>query len=136
MIGLDTNVLVRYIVRDDPKQTRAATRLMESSCTPEDPGIIGLVVLCELVWVLDRGYGYARAAISSVIRNLLAAEDLAVERSELAWQALGLYEGGKADFADYVIGLCHRELKAEVTYSLDRRTAGCGLFRVFTGIED
>lgn len=54
MIGLDTNALVRYVVRDDAQQTAAATRLIESSCKTNDPGLIALVVLCELVWVLDR----------------------------------------------------------------------------------
>ena len=130
MIGIDTNVLVRHIVQDDEQQARDASRLIESRCTPDDPGIISLVVLCELVWVLDCGYGYDRHTILTLLRRLLAAEDLRVERSELAWQAVGLYEEGKADFADYVIGLCHEAGGAEVTFTLDRRASGCKLFKL------
>ena len=130
MIGLDTNVLVRYVVRDDVQQTTVATRLIESRCKSDDPGLIALVVLCELVWVLDRGYGYERAAIAGVLRRILSASDLQVEHSDLAWQALNLYDREKADFADYVIGLSHREMKGEVTYTFDRHTAGNDLFKV------
>ena len=130
MIGLDTNVLVRYIVRDDAQQTAAATRLIESRCKMDDPGLVTLVVLCELVWVLDRGYGYERSAIAGVIRRILSAGDLKVERSDLAWEALNLYDRQKADFADYVIGLCNRKMKGETTYTFDRRAVGCDLFKV------
>ena len=130
MIGLDTNVLARYIVRDDPRQTATATRLIEARCTVHDPGSVTLVVLCELVWVLDRGYGYGRPDIAGVLRRILSADDLQVEHSELAWQALNLYEQEKADFSDYVIGLANRERKAETTYTFERRAAGSVLFTV------
>jgi predicted nucleic-acid-binding protein len=130
VIGLDTNVLVRYIVRDDARQTAAATKLIESACTADSPGIVTLIALCELVWVLDRGYHYRRAQIALVLRRILSAEDLHVERSELAWQVLNDYEQGKADFADYLIGLTGKLEKAEATYTFDRRTADCGLFRL------
>jgi predicted nucleic-acid-binding protein len=130
MIALDTNVLVRYIVRDDPRQTAAATRLIESECSPEAPGVVTLVALCELVWVLDRGYGYDRGDIALVVRRILAAEDLRSERSEMAWRALNEYETGKADFADFVIGLSGREEKAAVTHTFDRRAAGSNLFQL------
>lgn len=130
MIALDTNVLVRYIVRDDARQAAAATRLIESRCSVESPGIVSLIAFCELVLVLDRGYGYARKDIARVLRGILAAEELRVERSELAWQALNEYEKGKADLADYLIGLRGREEKAEATYTLDRRAAGSSLFRI------
>jgi predicted nucleic-acid-binding protein len=134
MIGLDTNVLVRYIVRDDTKQTALATKLIEARCKANDPGSVTLVVLCELVWVLNCGYRYERSAIVDVIRRILSADDLQVERSDLAWQALNLYEQEKADFADYVIGLCNRENKAEATYTFDRHTAGCDLFKTLASM--
>jgi predicted nucleic-acid-binding protein len=129
MIGLDTNVLVRYFVQDDAEQARAATRLIESRCTADDPGAVSLVVLCELVWVLDRGYRYEKDIIAGVLRRTLSVEDLRVERFELARLALNRYENGKADFADYVIALCHRELGAEVTFTFDKRTSGGELFQ-------
>lgn len=130
MIALDTNVLARYLVEDEPRQAAAARRLIESSCTAESPGVVSLVVLCELVWVLSQGYGYERHQIALVLRRLLAAQDLAIERSELAWQALNLYEEGTADYSDYVIGLCGRQEKAEATCTFDRRAAKSPLFRL------
>jgi predicted nucleic-acid-binding protein len=128
--GIDTNVLVRYLVRDEPKQAAAATKFLEGTCSADSPGLVTLVVLCELVWVLDRGYRYGREQIAEVLGGLLAAADLQIERSELAWQALNRYENGKADLADYVIGLTARSEKADVTVTFDRRTADSDLFRL------
>ncbi len=128
MIGLDTNVLVRHIVQDNKEEARTASRLIETRCTADDPGIVSLTVLCELVWVLNRGYNYERNAIAGVLRQILSVEDLRIERPELAWHALNLYETGKADYADYVIGLSHRDLGARVTCTFDRRASGCDLF--------
>jgi len=133
LIALDTNVLLRYIVRDDARQAAAATKLIESSCKRESPGVITLVVMCELVWVLESGYRYRRDQVTEILRKVLGSEDLRVERSELAWQALNRYEVGPADFADYMIGLCGREEKAEATWTFDRRTAGSTLFKVLSG---
>ena len=133
MIGLDTNVLARYVVRDDPGQTAAATRLIESECTADSPGVVTLVVLCELGWVLERGYRYSRAEVAGVLRSLLGAQEVRVERSDLAWQALNGYEDGSAGFADFVIGLCGRQEGAEFTWTFDRKAAGTGLFTVIGG---
>ena len=71
MIGLDTNVLVRYIVQDDARQSRAAVRLIERNCTIESPGHVSLLVLIELVWVLGGAYMYQKAVIVSVVQQLL-----------------------------------------------------------------
>ncbi len=130
MIGLDTNVLVRHILQDNAAEGRAASTLLASRCSADDPGVVSLVVLCELVWVLDRGYGYDRRAIAAVLRQVLSVEDLLVEHSELAWQALHLYQDGEADFSDYLIGLSHRDQGAAVTCTFDRRASGCDLFEL------
>ncbi|MEO7793740.1 MAG: type II toxin-antitoxin system VapC family toxin, partial [Thermoanaerobaculia bacterium] len=101
-------------------------------CTEASPGIVTQVVLCELAWVLDRGYRYSRSQIGEVFRGLLGATDLAIERSELAWQALNRYEAGKADFADYMLGLAGRTEKAEITVTFDRKAASSELFRLIS----
>jgi predicted nucleic-acid-binding protein len=124
MIGLDTNVLVRFIVRDDPAQSRLADQIIQGSCTQDDPGVVQPLVLCELVWVLARGYGYDRSAISSVLRQILAVRELRVVESERAWQALNLYERGRGDFADYLIGLANAEAGAARTVTFDCAAAG------------
>lgn len=123
MIGLDTNVLVRYIVRDDKRQADAATELIEAQCTAEDPGFVNLVVLCELSWVLARGYRYDRATVASVIRGVLSSAELEVEASETAWRALRALERGQADFADYIIGAHNRTHQAFTTYTFDTKAA-------------
>lgn len=129
MIGLDTNVLVRYIVRDDEKQSAAATRLIETKCTADNPGLVSSIVLCELAWVLTRGYGYSRAMVGRVIRRILSVQELQAEKPELAWQAVRLFEQGKANFADFLIGLSNRENKAEVTYTFGAKAAESELYR-------
>ena len=130
MIGLDTNVLVRYIVRDEEKQSAAATRLIEARCTTDNPGRVSSLVLCELAWVLTRGYGYSRAMVGRVIRRILSVQELQAERPELAWQAVRLFEQGRADFADFLIGLSNRENKAEVTYTFDTKAVESDLFQI------
>lgn len=130
MIGLDTNVLIRYIVRDDLVQAEAATRLVESECTADNPGLINPIVLCELVWVLTRGYGYDRLTAARVIRRLLSVQELRVVGAESAWRALRRFEQGKADFADYLIGFSNQEGKASATYTFDLKAAESDLFRM------
>jgi predicted nucleic-acid-binding protein len=130
MIGLDTNVLVRYIVRDDEKQSEAATRLIESRCTADNPGLVSSIVLCELAWVLTQGYGYGRDMACRVIRRVLSVQELQVEDAEMSWRAVRLFEQGKAGFADYLIGVSNRENKAEVTYTFDAKAAESDLFKL------
>ncbi len=130
MIGLDTNVLVRYIVRDDERQTKAATRLIELRCTSDDPGLVSSIVLCELAWVLARGYRYPRGTVGQVLRRILSVQELQVEDAESAWRAVRLFEQGKADFADHLIGISNRENKAEVTYTFDERAGESDLFEI------
>jgi predicted nucleic-acid-binding protein len=130
MIALDTNVLARYLVRDDARQSALAKSVIEAECSADEPGIISLVALCELVWVLDRGYGYSRADIAAVLRKLLGSSDVRIERAELAWQALNDFERGSADFADYLIGYSGKAEKAAATVTFDRRAASSELFRL------
>lgn len=128
MIALDTNVLVRYIVEDDLVQSAAASRLVEERCTAEEPGLVASIVLCELAWVLGRGYGYPRAQVAEVVRTILSAEELEVEAPEVAWRALRLFEEGKADLADYLIGVVNRQRGAAATFTFDRAAAESELF--------
>jgi len=128
LIGLDTNVLVRFIVRDDLPQTKAATRLIEARCTAETPGLVSSIVLCEIVWVLSRGYGYSRGEVAEVLRRILSVQELRVHRPDLAWRVMQRFEAGRADFADYLIGLSNREEKAQITFTFDAKAAQSDLF--------
>ena len=108
MIGLDTNVLVRHLVQDDPGQSRKATQLITKHCTRDDPGFINRIVLCELVWVLESAYGYPKDTIVVVLDKLLRTSQLKIEDVQAAWSALRIYQKGKADFADCLIGITNR----------------------------
>ena len=104
MTGLDTNVIVRYIAQDDPRQSAAATRLMERTLTAEEPGFVTLVTLCELAWVLAECYGADRKRICSVLQGLLETRQVVVESAELVWRALRAWERSTADFSDALVG--------------------------------
>ena len=125
MIGIDTNILVRYIVQDDEAQAVLASRLLEDTMTEKTPGLVSAIVLCELVWVLRRAYGYEREQVIGVLRTLLSTAGLIVDRVDDAWRALAEYESGPADFSDYYIAQMNRTLHAETTYTLDQK-AGKG----------
>lgn len=130
MIGLDTNVLVRYIVRDDPRQTSAATRLIEQHCTADTPGWIGVVVICELTWVLQSVYGISRDGVSTVMETLLTSNELRVESAETVWQALRRFRRGTADMADYLIGVTNTVHDASPTFTFDKRASTDSDFRL------
>ncbi len=121
MIGLDTNVLVRYLTQDEPEQAERATRLVLSQCTREDPGRISLVVLCELVWVLRGAYGYSKALVVETLEQILATRELQVESANIAASALFAYKKGPADFADYAIVFSNRAAGCDLTCSFDRK---------------
>lgn len=123
MIGLDTNVLVRYIVQDEPEQAEAAENLIESRCTVQSPGHVGVPVLVELVWVLTAAYRYDRLVVASVIRQLLRTAEILVEERETAWSALREFEAGGADFADCLIGHRNHARGCDRTYTFDRGAA-------------
>lgn len=123
MIGLDTNVLVRYIVQDDPKQADAAARLIEGRCTARSPGYVSVPVLVELVWVLAGAYRYEREVVTAVICQLLRTIELLVEDRDAAWSALREFEAGTADFADCLIAHRNRARECTQTFTFDRAAA-------------
>ena len=88
MIGLDTNVLVRYFSQDDPSQSRKALALFKNRLTRESPGHVNVVTLVETVWVLRRLYRADRAEVAYVIGSLLAAPNVVVERKPLVRKSL------------------------------------------------
>lgn len=123
MIGLDTNVLVRYLTQDHPEQASKASRLIETRCTKDEPGFISLIVLCELVWVLRGAYGYEKKLVTEVLERIMETRELRVEAEQTARSALSAFRRGPADFADYVIIFSNRAQGCETTYSFDQRLA-------------
>ncbi len=129
MIGLDTNVLVRYIVQDDAEQARAAAYLIEGRCTAQAPGYVSVPVLVELVWVLTAAYRYEKPVVAAVIRQVLLTAEFLVEDREAAWAALREFETAGVDFADGLIAHRNHARGCAQTYTFDRRAAaGSRLF--------
>ena len=128
MIGLDTNVLVRHLVQDDPGQGATASRFIEGTCSEESPCFINRVVLCELVWVLETAYGYVRGVIADVIERLLRTIELEIEDAEAAWPALQAYRGQGVDFGVAFIGHTNREHGCGKTVTFDGRASRLDVF--------
>jgi predicted nucleic-acid-binding protein len=122
MIGLDTNVLVRYLTHDDRTQTAAAMRMM-NSLSFDSPGFLSLIVIAELVWVLAISYRYQKKEIEQVLENLLRTKELVIERADLVSQASRAFSAGRADFADYLIERCARAAECQFTITLDQKAA-------------
>ncbi|MBM4123022.1 MAG: type II toxin-antitoxin system VapC family toxin [Nitrospira sp.] len=121
MIGLDTNVLVRYLVQDDPGQSRRASQLISRECTREAPGFINRIVLCELVWVLETAYGYSKEAIAGVLEKVLRTSQFQIEDVQAAWTAFRLYRKGRADFADCLLGTVNHHQGCDRTVTFDQQ---------------
>lgn len=122
MIGLDTNVLVRYLTQDEPVQAAAATRVIEGF-TAEAPGFISTVTLVETGWVLARAYKRPRAEIAAIVGDLLRSRELVVEDAEIHYLALGLYRRRPIDFSDAVIVCAGRRAGCNETVTFDRAAA-------------
>jgi predicted nucleic-acid-binding protein len=129
MIGLDTNVLVRYLVQDDPTQTRRVNALIDRAAAQETAMFINHVVMCELAWVLGRGYGYARTALTEVIEKILLGRQFEIEKKDLVWTALADFKASRADFADCLIGVTNKLAGCESTLTFDRSAASLRAFK-------
>ena len=122
MIALDTNVLVRYLVRDHPAQAEAARELV-ASLTPGCPGFICREVVVELVWVLTRSYGTPREQIGTVLLGLLGSESIVIESADDVGRAALGYARGVADFGDLMVVAAARRQGAMPLYTLDQRAS-------------
>lgn len=122
MIGLDTNVLVRYIMQDDPRQSSRATALVES-LDSRTPGFVGVVSLIELYWVLTSCYALTHEQVGRALGLLLRTKHLVVDRADQVLRALRTFEAGKADFADCLIERTAASAGCQQTMTFDRNAA-------------
>ena len=123
MIGLDTNVLVRYLAQDDIAQAASATRFIEKRLSQRSPGFISLVVLVELCWVLQSIYGATTVELSDTVADLLATPQFKLQAREAvqdAVQALRAGKSGKAGFADFLIAQVALREGCSAVVSFDR----------------
>lgn len=120
MIALDTNVVVRFLVRDDEAQHEAARRLLARGPGDGEEFFLGDVVLAEVVWVLASRYRFERRVIASTLRALLEAEHVSVESTDRCLRALRRFESGRGGFADYLIAERGRDAGAATVATVDR----------------
>lgn len=120
MKGLDTNVLVRYLVQDDPTQAGRANRYIERHCTGDSQCLINNIVLCELVWVLESAYGYKKEIVAEALEKLFTASGFEFEDKNIVWTALNDYRTRKVDLADCLIGRKNRAAGCDETVTFDK----------------
>ena len=122
MIALDTNVLLRFLIRDDEGQARAAAALLQE-LTVEEPGYISREVAIELVWTLKNHYGFSRERVATVFNDLIVSAALRLEAASDVARAAQEYRRGGADLADRMIAAAARRAGAVPLYTFDRKAA-------------
>ena len=121
MIGLDTNVLVRYLAQDDPVQSPRATEIVERQLTEAEPGFISVVAMVETVWVLHRAYGLADKEIAKTIERILQVDVLVVENEQEVFIAMIALKDGRASFADAMIASLAAKAGCSHTLTFDQK---------------
>lgn len=121
MLAIDTNVLVRFLVRDDEVQFDKACRLIKREGAAGRPIFISLLVLLETEWVLRSRYGLSKKLMLAALSGLLDADDVFLENEPVIEEALFLWKEATADFADCLIGAQHRRLGCRATASFDAK---------------
>ena len=120
MTGLDTNLLVRYITRDEPEQAAAARATIDEAAEHGETLLIQPVVLCELVWVLQRAFGFSKAEILPVLEDILHTIEFEVADRTTVWQAVEDYRNGLGGFSDCYIGRANHAAGADTTLTFDK----------------
>jgi len=124
MIGLDTNILVRYLAQDDPVQSPIATDIIEFRVTEENPGFISVVAMAETVWVLERAYGLPDNEIAAALERILQADTLVVESDQEVFTATIALKEKSGSFADALIGALGAKAGCARTLTFDKSALG------------
>jgi len=130
MIGIDTNILIRYLTQDDPVQSAHATRIIERVFSEEDPGFISLVTIAETVWVLRSIYGLSDPAIAAVVERTLRTRSLAIQNERQVATAMLALKSGTASFDDALIGALGAWAGCTTTLTFDRKAARLNTFQL------
>lgn len=123
MIGLDTNILVRYLAQDDPVQTPKATEIIERQLSETNPGFVSVVTMVETVWVLERAYRLKPSEIADAVESMLQAEVLAIEDEQEIYTAMIALRRGTGSFADALIAALGAKAGCSHTLTFDRSAA-------------
>jgi predicted nucleic-acid-binding protein len=121
MIGLDTNILVRYLTQDDPIQSPKAREIIERRLTEEKPGFVSIVAMVETVWVLERAYRLTPHEIVGAVERMLQTDVLVVENEQEVFTAMIALKDGQGSFADAVIAALGARMGCSCTLTFDRK---------------
>jgi predicted nucleic-acid-binding protein len=121
MIGLDTNVLIRYLTQDDPVQSPRATAIIEKRLTEDRPGFVSLVTMAEIVWVLDTFYELPAAKIAAAVERMLQADTLVIQNEQEIFTAMVALKTGRGSFADALIAAVNVWAGCQVTLTFDKK---------------
>lgn len=136
MIGLDTNVLVRYIAQDDAVQSPLATKYIESFINKDEYLLINHLVICELIWVMNKCYDSSKKNVINVISTILSTDVFKIPHSQIIRQALKDYQKGNADFADYLVGRINKSNECAYTITFDKKASLSDTFELLTQYQD
>ena len=121
MIGIDTNILVRYLTQDDEKQAAIINKIIAQYENQAHSMFINNIVICELIWVLERGYKYSKKEIISAVRVILSTTEFAFEQPEILWLSLNDYEKYNADFSDILLSKINKIYDCDYTITFDNK---------------
>lgn len=130
MTGLDTNVLLRFLLKDDELQGERASKAIRQAVARSEPVFVGVIVLCEVVWVLASRYGYRKPQLLGLLEEFLGTSRFEIERRDLVRKALDDYRANKADFADCLIGRTNEACGCQHTLTFERPLKSLDTFRV------
>ena len=133
MIALDTNVLLRLLLNDDPRQSRQAQAIIDRSVDLGQAVLLPDVVLCEVEWVLSSAYDFPRRRIAQTLRRLLHGTEFTFANRAAVNAALDSYAGGKAEFSDYLIGAMATVAGATTTFTFDHALRSDDDFTLLSG---
>jgi predicted nucleic-acid-binding protein len=120
MIGLDTNLLVRYLAQDDAVQSPQSNRIIDRQLSLQEPGFISLATMIETVWVLGSRYKMTGAAVAAVVERILAADTLVVQNEQEVFRAMIALKTGAGSFVDTLIGALGIWAGCSTTLTFDR----------------
>jgi predicted nucleic-acid-binding protein len=121
MIGLDTNVVVRYLTQDDPLQSRKATQIFDHQLTALEPGFLSVVTMVETVWVLERAYGFIDQEIAGAVERLLQTDVLLIENEQEVFTAMIALKQERGSFADALIAALGAKAGCKHTLTFDQK---------------
>ena len=123
MIGLDTNILIRYLTQDDPVQSPKAISLIEDELTEEAPGFVSIVTLAETVWVLTRTFGLSDEEVVADLRLMLSADALVLEHEREVFTAMTVLQQKQGKFADALVAALSLKAGCSHTLTFDRKAS-------------